>query len=171
MEDIYLTAESKKKYMDDFINSVLVFEKEETWKLDKGLSEILTRINRNPLVQTLYSRKDPFATVEYLHESYLEFCYSKDVELEIFRKVIPSLSLDFIREAKSIFFYTFSFPKENPNIFGGISGMGCLDDPEYFRINTIRLTLESPIRSMHDRLWSTLGNYLGTLSDSKNATP
>lgn len=170
MENIYLTAGSKEKYMHDFSNNVLLFNRDESWKLDPGLAEILTSVNRNSCIQTLYSKKDHFTSVEYLHESYLEFCYSKDVELEIFRKVIPSLNLDFIREAKSIFFYTFSFPRENPNISMGLSGMGCLDDPEYSRINTIRLTLESPIKLMHDKFWSTIGDYLGKLTDSKNAT-
>lgn len=158
MKNIYLTKRSKKKYMSDFLNNVLKYKGMESWRLDPGLDDILGSVNRNPHIQSLYSRKDSFSEHGYLHESFLEFCYSRTVELKLLREVIPSFSYDFIREFKSNFYYQFSYPRMNPNFVHGASifGMGCIDDPDYFRINTIRLTLESPIRSIHQRFWTRL---------------
>lgn len=154
MGEIYLTKRLKQRYMNDFINNVLQFEK-PAWRLDQGLDEILISVNNNPLIQSVYSRKDSFTEVEYLHESYVELCYSRIIELKIFREIIPSFNYDFIKEPNSVFYYQFSYPRQNPNYKADSEpvGLGCIDDEDYFKINTIRLTLESPIKTIHEKFW------------------
>jgi hypothetical protein len=165
MNDIYLTDNLKNRYMHDFEDHVLLYDKENAWKLDSGLAGSLISINKNPHIQTLYSKKDSFANVDYLHESYLEFCYSSNVELKIFREIIPQFSFDFIREFRSAFYYQFNFPRQNPNFAAASDpvGLDCIDDENYFKINTIRLTLESPIKSIHAKFWHTIEYTLAEL--------
>lgn len=166
MEDIYLSGMLKNKYMHDFTNNVLHLEKPEAWKLDKGLAEILISINKNPHVQTLYSRKDAFARVDFIHESYLEICYSKLIELKLFRDIIPSFNYDFIKDSRSVFYYQFYYPRINPNysVISIPTGLGCIDDENYFMINTIRLTLESPIKFIHEKFWIRIRETLSELN-------
>jgi hypothetical protein len=81
MEDIYLTSSGKRKYMDDFMNNVLSFNKIEFWKLDEGLPAILTGINSNDHVQTLYSKRPSYKNPDSYPLSYLELCYTAEIEL------------------------------------------------------------------------------------------
>jgi hypothetical protein len=83
MKSIYLNSRLKKKYMDDFMNRVLPFDGTEAWKLDRGLADILVSINKNSNIQTIYSKKDSFISPGFLHESYLEFCYTPEIELKV----------------------------------------------------------------------------------------
>jgi hypothetical protein len=164
MKSIYLNAGLKQKYMDDFINRVLPFDGPEAWKLDSGLSEILASINKNSNIQTIYSKKDSFASPGFLHESYLEFCYSAEIELKLFREVIPAFNYDFNKEFNSLFYYQFSYPRDNPNLKEqSFAGLGCVDDEDYFRVNTIRLSLESPIRLNHENFWKRMGDSLSMI--------
>jgi hypothetical protein len=165
MEEIYLTKDLKNKYMHDFMENVLHFNKESMWKLDEGLDEILVSINSNPNIQSLYSRKDSFSQVDFLHESYIELCYSRYVELMLFREVIPSFNYDFIKDSQCLFYYQFNYPRHNPNYSPGSqpAGLGCIDDENYFQINTLRLTLESPIKSIHEKFWIRVRNSLSVL--------
>jgi hypothetical protein len=164
MKSKYLNESLKKKYMNDFTDRVIPFDGSEAWKLDNGLAEILLSINSNPYIQSLYSKKDSFFNPGFLHESYLEFCYTPEVELKLFREVIPAFNYDFNKEFNSLFYYQFSYPRENPNLKEhGLSGLGCVDDKNYFMINTIRLSLESPIKLNHDNFWKRTGESLSKL--------
>lgn len=172
MEDIYLSKDMKKKYMEDFIKNVLHYDKDDIWKLDAGLEEILVSINKNPYIQSLYSRKDSFAQIDFLHESYIELCYSRYVELRLFREIIPSFNYDFNKDFQSVFYYQFNYPRPNPNYSQRSvpSGLGCLEDENYFRINTLRLTLESPIKSIHEKFWTRIKNSLSVLIPEEQKT-
>jgi hypothetical protein len=57
MTDIYLTEEKKKEYMHDFDNHVLKYNHIEEWTLENGLGNVLSTINRNSNIQSLYSKK------------------------------------------------------------------------------------------------------------------
>jgi hypothetical protein len=172
MEEIYLSNNLKKKYMHDFLENVLHYNKDNIWKLDAGLDEILISVNRNPNIQSLYSRKDSFSQADFLHESYIELCYSRYLELLLFREVIPSFNYDFIKDSQSLFYYQFNYPRQNPNYSPGseTAGMGCIDDENYFQINTIRLILESPIKSIHEKFWIRVRNSLSVLTPGTRST-
>lgn len=134
MRDIYLTKKRKKRYMEDFTNNVLKFDKIKIWKLDEGLPEILSSINSNDYIQTLYSKKDSFNKPDNQHLNYLEICYSSRVELSLFRNIIPIFFVDINKYFESKFYYIFNLPRLNQNHLKHAepSGLGCLDDKKYF---------------------------------------
>jgi hypothetical protein len=163
--DVYLTKEIKARYMIDFMN-VLSFDRIELWKLDAGLSGILSEINRNEFIQTLYSKKCPLKNPEDGCLSYLEFCYSEKVELRLFRKLIPSMFYDLDKLEWTKFYYDFNEPRDNPNYYPERkenAGLGCLDDENYFRINTIRFSLESYLIEAHQIFWDIIKKKLSTV--------
>ena len=162
MTDIYLTEEVKLRYMNDFINNVLSFNRNETWKLDEGLSDILSEINKNQYIQTLYSKKCLSAVHGNESLSYLKFCYSQQIELKLFREVIPSIFYDLDVYEGTKFYYDFNDPHENPNYSKGSTpvGLGCLDDENYFHINTLSFNLESYSSEAHEIFWNVIRKRL-----------
>ena len=166
MDDIYLTGSGKRKYMDDFINNVLPFNKMDFWKLDEGLPDILTGINSSKYIQTIYSKRASFKNPEKQTLSYLEFCYTDNIELRVFREVIPSLFLEINLDPEAKLYYLFDWPRSNPNYSRGSKpiGLGCIDDEKYFFINTIKINLESKFNETHSGFWGRLEK---TLSQAK----
>ena len=162
MDDIYLTGSRKRKYMDDFINNVLPFNKIDFWKLDEGLSDILVRINSSEYIQTIYSKRPSFKNSEHQTLSYLELCYTINIELCLFREVIPSLFLEINLDPEAKLYYLFDWPRSNPNYSGKSKpiGLGCLDDDKYFFINTIKINLESDFKETHSGFWGRLEKTL-----------
>jgi hypothetical protein len=162
MDDIYLTGSIKRKYMDDFINNVLPFSKIDFWKLDEGLPHILTGINSNKYIQTIYSKRASFNNPEKHSLSYLEFCYAVKIELCLFREVIPSLFLEINLDPEARLYYLFDLPRSNPNYSKGSKpiGLGCIDDEKYFFINTIKINLESKFNETHSDFWGRLEKTL-----------
>lgn len=162
MEDIYLKSYRKRKYMDDFINNVLSFNKIEFWKLDEGLPSILTGINSNDNVQTLYSKRPSYKNQDSYPLSYLELCYTAEVELNLFREVMPSLFLSVDPDPEARVYYLFDLPRPNLNYTGGSNplGLGCIDDQNYFNINTLKINLESYSEDIHSGFWKILEKSL-----------
>ncbi|MBL7909644.1 MAG: hypothetical protein JNJ41_01150 [Bacteroidia bacterium] len=161
MKDIYLTTTLKDKYMKDFTENVL---HGQFWPLDEGLPEILTDINKNPKVQTLYSKK--CQCVNWGDEdSYFEFCYSQDLELNIFQSIIPNLIYEFNADTKSRLGYLFQHPKLNPNFHADKpkKGIGCIDDVNYFNVNNIKIILHSTDKQTHDDFWTKIQKTFGQL--------
>jgi hypothetical protein len=144
--------------MDDFINNVIPFDKIVFWKLDEGLPEILSRINSNEYIHALYSKRPAFKTPADLSLSYLEICYSEEVELRLFREVIPSLFPETASDPEAKLYYMFDGPRINPNYSRNTAPLwlGCIDDENYFFINTIKINLESKIKETHNRFWKIL---------------
>ena len=165
MTNIYLTKIRKQKYLQDFANNVLPFNRIDIWKLDKGLESILIKINENDHIQSLYSKKDAFNKPEIRHESYIEFCYSSDVELILFRDIIPKMIFDFNKDFESKLYYDFYWPRQNSNFSKDIEplGLGCVDDETYFFINTIRITLESDHKQIHQCFWKRIEETLSSI--------
>jgi hypothetical protein len=162
MDDIYLTRSGKRKYMDDFINNVLPFNKIDFWKLDEGLADILVRINSSEYIQTIYSKRASFKNSENQILSYLEICYTDNIELHLFREVIPSLFLEINLDTEAKLYYLFDWPRSNQNYSGESKsvGLGCLDDEKYFFINTIKINLESDFKETHSNFWQRLEKTL-----------
>ena len=163
MNDIYLTKESKEWYMEDFQN-ILKIER-NFWKIDNDeLKNNLIKINRNENVQSLYSKfKDETKLTDNL--SYLEFCYTENIELKIFRKIIPYFITEYNGEFDyyhSTCDYDFSHPKTNKNFDQNSPshGMKCIDSKDYFRINHIRLNLITEKTDLHKDFWNDLTTKL-----------
>jgi hypothetical protein len=150
--------------MTDFNNHVLKYNKPGSWKLDDGLAEILTEINKNEYIQTLYSKKPDICKPGLVNESYLKICYDKKIELKLFREIIPDFKCSF-NDPYSEFYYTFSLPKLNPNYIASEEplGLDCTDDKYFFNINTIQLTIKSENLNIHAKFWIKIKNSLSSL--------
>lgn len=164
MKSIYLTKTRKKRYMDDFVNKVLPFNALKFWALDEGLPEILSNINSNNNIQTLYSKRPSFDKTGRQNLSYLEFCYRKEIELSLFRDIIPSLFLDIDLNPEDRLYYLYHFPGTHSYCSSETSiGLGCIDDKKYFFINSIKINLESEIQSAHNHFWLNLEKKLSRI--------
>lgn len=169
MGDIYLTSELKAKYMEDFETNVLNCC-DEFWDLDDGLTETLSQINSNQNIQTLYSKKlvaPESGAWSSQTDSYLKFAFSEEVELEILREVIPNCFEKFtssIEESYCIYQYCFPTVNSNYSIDDSKSiKLGCVDDEDYFKINHIRIELNSHNQSIHEEFWEYLKSNLSRL--------
>lgn len=166
---MYLSENLKKKYMDDFNENVLKCEK-EFWKLDEGLRDILIEINKSPSIQTLYSKKFEFKKIDNKPESYIQICYESEDILNIFKNIIiPDFVSKYNVKNKSNFYYSFPFPENNQGYEENQVrfGLGCIDDKDYYRINSIRMNLESYYRTIHDSFWEDIHNKLKVFADKK----
>lgn len=140
--------------MKDF-NNLLMME-EGSWALDNGfLKEILISINSNPNVQTLYSKYGIQGPDD--SESYIEFAFSQNIEIKIFRSILPSLIETYgsIGMNLSNCYYRYSTPRVNANyrMRDDKTGMGCRDDEDYFKINTIKIHLETYNITTRNEFW------------------
>jgi hypothetical protein len=159
---MYLSENLKKKYMTDFNNNVLKYEK-EFWKIDNGLLKILIQINKNPYIQTLYSKKYDTKNLDSFPTSYLQICYESEIVLKIFKnKILPNFMAKYNVE-DSKFICTFLPPEDNPCYEDNQErfGLACIDDKDYYRIHSIRMNLESYYGNIHNSFWEDLYNKLG----------
>jgi hypothetical protein len=164
MDDIYLNKELKTKYMADFENKVLKVT-HESWKLSDNIREHLIKINENPKIQTLYSKYPEGKHEMDYDESYLKFAYSQNLELKIFRYFLPMLVGKYNQEFTSTFNYLFYEPYTNPNFDGEKSeiDLACINDKDYYRINHIRIALNSGNKQVHDEFWEFVAKRLNEL--------
>lgn len=148
--------------MVDF-NNLLDSEK-EFWLIDDSLKSHLIDINKNLQIQTLYSKLG-LKNVNRDKTSYLEFAFSKNLELKLLREVIPELIYNYNTENISVCTYDYSLPKKNPNFKEDSEkfGMGCTDDFDYFMINSIKINLNSHNKQTHKDFWIDIKNELSQL--------
>ena len=162
MNNIYLTKLRKRKYMDDFLNKVLPYNEKADYKLDEGLPDILTKINSNNYIQTLCSKRSSFKNPDCHHISYVEVCYTAEIELCLFREIIPLLFLKLDLDPDARLSYLFKWPRPNPYYLSASTpvGLGYMDDKNHFLINTIKINLESNFKDTHTNFWNILENSL-----------
>ncbi|MBW6482958.1 MAG: hypothetical protein K0B10_07840 [Vicingaceae bacterium] len=164
-KNIYLNKAKKKKYMKDF--DLLLNCKQDFWQLDFGVNDFLIKVNLNQNIQTLYSKKHNLNDFN-CKLSYLKFCYFKEIELLLFRFVLPELILKYNNQKKredTSLYYIFSFPKTNDNCTNNSNqiGIGCADNNDYFNINHLTIYLNSPYIEVHNEFWNDLVDKLSIL--------
>jgi hypothetical protein len=155
MRDIFLDEKLKIYYMEDFEN--LLRSEKDFWKIDnKFLMAILKNINENSKVQTLYSKYGG----RNLNgkKSYLQFTYARDVEDKIFRLILPELLLTYNYNFKSNCYYQYHEPYRNVNynLNRESFGMKCVDDENYFMVNSIKIYLEANDEDIKQRFWKSV---------------
>ncbi|HLV40232.1 hypothetical protein [Xanthomarina sp.] len=164
MTDIFLNEKLKASYMQDF-NSLLKNDV-KFWEIDtEFLKEKLININDNKNIQTIdcrYGIQGPDDS-----SSYLTFAFTKQVELNIFRSILPELLRDFnINSAEqSTCFYQYSKPRDNRNHNpkSKIYGMSCRDNKDHYRINAIRINLDTLDDAIKKRFWTEISLLLSGL--------
>jgi len=144
--------------MNDFEKNVLC-NTHQFWGLAEQIKNQLIKINENPNIQTLYSRKNPFKMGDIMG-SYLQFAYVKEIELSIFREIIPSLFM-FSKE-QDLFKYEFNFPKTKNKENNSIP-MGCLDNNQYFNINSVKLYFDCRNHDTDLLFWETITEKLSKI--------
>jgi hypothetical protein len=142
-EDQYLTKDLKDYYMSDFQN-LLSFKTSDFWDIDEGLETLLRKININVEFQTLYSKKfkinpDSFPIEG---ESYLELAFTKKAHgqlLQILNQVKNSTNC---KESEVVIIEC--DPSDNANCRPESKfEIGCIKNPDYFRIKHIKIKIES----------------------------
>ncbi|MBF6639852.1 hypothetical protein IVB69_00015 [Flavobacterium sp. J49] len=162
MNDIFLNSKLKLYYMKDF--EKLLQDERDFWKIDNEfLKEILKEINSNSKVQTLYSK---YGEQKLLgSESYLQFAFSKDVQDKIFRLLIPNLLFTYNYDFKSYCYYEYREPSKNNNykLEREKFGFNCVDDENYFMINSIKIYLKTRDNIIKEKFWKDLEKMLKEL--------
>lgn len=148
--------------MEDF--EKLLQSEKDFWKLDsEHLKKILKNINSNPKIQTLYSKygeKKSFGAI-----SYIQFAFVKDVEDKILRYLIPQILYKYNHNFKSHSYYDYNEPRRNNNynIEREKFGMNCVDDENYFMINSIKIYLKTRDENVIENFWADLEKSLKEL--------
>ena len=148
-----LTPQLKAYYMADFIQNVLPC-KDEFWKLDDGLADLLTRINFSDNIQTLYSRKRTYAN-DRNRISMLWVLISKDVK--------NSTLNSFIRECKEKLADFQCTPVERKDMVHTLTPtipMNCMTDKDYFNNGAIMIGVNSPVQHNHEVFWKLIEKHL-----------
>jgi len=161
--DIYLTSDLKAFYTDDFTNNVLPC-KDSFWGLPPEIVDILKTINKNINVQTLYSHKKYFDRLDG-DDSNLTFTFTKDVELKIFREIIPYFIACFGLNNDSKFSYLFRHPviKDKTGV-KNVCNLASVIDGNYFNVNNLWFNLSSDKKEIHDKFWADIQTKLGQLT-------
>lgn len=159
MDEIYLDSNSKEYYCSDFNENVLT-ETHEFWKLNETIKPYLIELNNCKRIQPIFSKfpdTDNFATNI---ESYINLAYTKDLELNLFREIIPHFISKYNHIFESKFYYIFLKPKENPMYTPEKSNfkIGCIINPDYFRINQLKFVYENQNIEKHIEFWEDLTN-------------
>ena len=158
---MYLTSDLKKYYLEALTETENT--NNEFWKIETGIIDNLKKINENGNVQTLYS-KSAENSKSFSRESYLVIAYTQKVELTIFRKIIPYFMYNY-NDYDSSCYYSFNEPYINKERIDttGVLNLKCVDDPNYFNINNIRITLKNNSLKLHIQFWEELTKSLTEL--------
>lgn len=159
----YLTPESKAYYQKDLGENVLNVQ-EAYWKFDEELSELITRINQHPGLQTLYSRSySPARSGLDLNPlSYLKIAYTSEMRLPLGKALVEVY--DALNRPESAVEVNEEPPQANLNYNPDKArGMGCLDNPDYFRIWHFFISIRSEKVEVHQKFWKLMDSSLSNV--------
>lgn len=163
MKDIFLNQELKKYYMDDFIKNVLTCT-HEFWEISEGLRDILIALNENSKIQSLYSHKPKFDGWD-MKSSYIDIAFTQDIELTIFRDIIPYFQTCYNKDSDNRFNYFYSYPKIKDNVKEkkDTNNLASLIDKDYWKINRIRFEMNTNSKDIDDNFWRDVQTKLSEL--------
>lgn len=164
MEDTFLNSDLKKYYMDDFTKNVLTCT-DEFWEISQGLRDILTKINENSKIQSLYSHQQTFNDW-VMKPSYIDITFTQEIELTIFRDVIPCFQARYNIDNETRFNYYYSYPKIDKDVKekNGSNDLACLTDQNYWKINSVRFELTTNSKETDDKFWQDIQTKLSGLT-------
>lgn len=156
----YLTAELKAYYQKDFVDHVLP-STDAYWNFDTELLELVNRINTHPELQTIYSRSfSPARSGLDLNPlSYLKIAYSPSMRLELGKALLAVYNE--LNAMESPVELQEEAPQTNLNYRPQQSiSMGCLSNPEYFRIWHFSISLNTQNHAKHQQFWELMTLHL-----------
>lgn len=156
MDEIYLDSNSKEYYYSDFKENVLT-ETNEFWKLNETIKPYLIELNNCRKIQPIFSKFPDNDNSLSNFESHINFAYTKDLELNLFREIIPYFVYQYNQPFESRFHYSFFKPKDNI-IFRKESKfkLGCILNQNYFRINHLNFVYENHNNDKHIEFWKDI---------------
>lgn len=152
----FLTAGSKAYYQKDLEENVFTLQ-DAYWKFDEELSELVTRINQHPGLQTLYSRSyaPERSGLDLNPLSYLKIAYTPEMRLPLGKTLVDVYTA--LNSQESPVEVNEEPPQANLNYRPDKKGgMGCLDDPDYFRIWHFYISIRSEEQEAHRQFRSLL---------------
>lgn len=155
IESKYLTPELKQYYLTDFEN-ICNLSNEEFWDIDNGLDGLLKEMNSIKDIQTLYSKRASIGADFYIElVSYIELAFSMEIEMQL-RYILDSFKL-IMSDLNIEVEITCYLPRDNPNFNpSSIRNIGCIRNPDYFRLNHFRIEHNSLDINNHDIFWIEL---------------
>lgn len=159
----YLTPVSKAYYQKNLEENVLTLQ-DTYWKFDEELRELITHINQHPCLQTLYSRSySPERSGLDLNPlSYLKIAFTPEMRLPLGKALVEVY--DALNRPVSPVEVNEEPPQANLNYRPDKKGgMGCLDNPDYFRIWHFYISIRSEEKEVHQKFWSLLGERFSDL--------
>ena len=148
-----LTPELKAYYMADFVENVLPC-KDEFWKLDDGLADLLTRINNSNNIQTLYSRRRTYANDKN---------YVSSLWILVSENVKNSKIRIFVDECNKKLADFQCVPVEREDMVHTLTPtipMNCMTDSNYFNNGAVMISVKSPVQRNHEVFWKLLEKHL-----------
>lgn len=152
----YLTDSLKSYYMFD-LKKLFSMKDSNLQSIDDGLEYILNEINMHHNFQTLYSKKFKTNPELFIIEgkSYLELAFTKNSENLLLGLLNQIKEANKCNESQiNIIQYE---PSGNPNYqVNPLIEIGCINNPDYFRIKRIKIEIESLKMNCHDLFWENI---------------
>ncbi len=156
---MYLNKTLKEHYLKS-IDEVKVSDN-EFWRMPEVLVPIMEKINKNPLIQTIYSKLGGGLPVQ---DDYLEIAYYGEIELKLFRETIPYFinrfnGRDNYQDSKC--FYDYHPPTVEES---GSNGLICVEDAYYHNVHSIRITFSKASVNARKEFWLELAQQLSSVA-------
>jgi hypothetical protein len=145
---MYLTPQLKEYYQKDFTENVLPC-KDEEWALHPSLVDLCKQINKNPNIQTIFSRKAKKGE----EWSYLFFS-ANEVGEKLLEKLADKLNDKGLLEA-----YYVNEPREYISGSNGSIEMGCLTNVNYFNVNVYCFEFISYDKLRQKQFWREIKKF------------
>jgi hypothetical protein len=152
----YLNAERKAYYQKDMEENVLPLQ-DVYWKFDEELTDLIRLVNQHRGLQTLYSRSySPTRSGLDLNPvSYLKIAFAPEMRMPLGKALVHVY--DALNRPESPVELNEEAPQENRNDRPDKTGkMGCLDDPDYFRIWHFFISVRSEDPQVHQNFWQQM---------------
>ena len=160
----YLTTDLKNYYMSDFLN-LLSLKGSDFWDIDEGLEILLKQINSSIDFQTLYSKKFKInpGSLPSEGESYLELAFTKKMHTQLL-KILNQVKNSTNCKNSQITIIEFN-SCDNANFRPESQfEIGCIKNPDYFRIKHFKIKIESLDIKCHDLFWQNMESKFGVTS-------
>jgi len=157
----YLTDVQKAYYQKDLEEFVIPLL-DDFWRFDEELHELVHLVNSHDGIQTIYSRAYSPARsgLDLDPTSYLKIAFAKEKRMELGQLLMQVY--DAVNGEKSPVMLSEEAPQENRNFTPDSPiQIGCLTDPNYFRIWHFRLSVRSEDLSRHTLFWEELEKAFG----------
>lgn len=163
----YLTLELKEYYQKDLEEAVIPLLG-DFWRFDRELLDIVKLVNSHHGMQTIYSRAYSPARsgLDLDPTSYLKIAFAKEKRIELGQLLMQVY--DFVNGEHSPVTLSEEPPQDNRNFTPDSPiEIGCLTDPDYFRIWHFHLSVRSEDMARHTLFWEQLEKAFG----AQNSNP